>query len=538
MSDSSSGNELGALRAKVAELESADGELARLQDKFISFTRDSAFAYYELDMTGDLTFANRRASEITGYEIDELVQMNIAQFIDEETLARAQADLMEAALTPNTGIREYEMKAKDGTSRFVESNAVPIMKGEEVAGFQCTLIDVTARKAAERERQRLEEERRQSQKLEAIGTLAGGIAHDFNNLLTGILAYASMLKRDESHGDDVHRAATIMERAAKRGAELTGQLLSFARKGKLQSLPVNLNGMIEDVVAILARTIDKSIAVEEKLHASPSHVLGDPAQLQQVVLNLAVNARDAMPDGGSLRIETEVFRHEGDDRHEHGDLEPGAYVVMTVSDTGTGITEDVLGRMFEPFFTTKGKEGTGMGLPVAYGIVKSHGGRIEVDSEPGEGTTFRVYLPASAGAPRRATETVQPVAMRKQCRVLLVEDEEIVRSATHDVLIGLGCEVTMAEDGVEAIEVYKDRGKDLDLVLMDLMMPRMNGVDCLRALRKIDPQVRVVATTGAAPENLIERLSKEEPVPLLTKPYSWAALSAAMATAMSPEGGS
>jgi PAS domain S-box-containing protein len=535
MSDGSSGNELEALRARVAELESADGELAQLQDKFISFTRDSAFAYYELDMTGDLTFANRRASEITGYEVDELAQMNIAQFIDEETLARAQADLMEAALTPNTGIREYELKAKDGTSRFVESNAVPIMKGEEVAGFQCTLIDVTARKAAERERQRLEEERRQSQKLEAIGTLAGGIAHDFNNLLTGILAYASMLKRDESHRDDVRRAATIMERAAKRGAELTGQLLSFARKGKLQTLPVNLNGMIEDVVAILARTIEKSIAVEEKLDASPSHVLGDPSQLQQVVLNLAVNARDAMPDGGCLRLETEVLTHEGGDRREHGELEPGTYVVMTVSDTGTGIPEEVQGRMFEPFFTTKGKEGTGMGLPVVYGIVKSHGGRIEVDSEPGEGTTFKVYLPASAAAPRRTTETIQPMAMRKHCRVLLVEDEEIVQSAAHDVLIGLGCEVTMAEDGVEALEVYRDRGADIDVVLMDLMMPRMNGVDCLRALREINPQVRVVATTGAAPESVIARLAEEKPVPLLWKPYSWAALSSAMAKVMSSE---
>jgi signal transduction histidine kinase/CheY-like chemotaxis protein len=462
------------------------------------------------------------------------VGSSISAFLDEETMARAQEDLMEATLTPNTGVREYELQAKGGVRRFVESNAVPIMRGEDVVGFQCTLSDVTARKAAEKERQRLEEERRQSQKLEAIGTLAGGIAHDFNNLLTGILAYASMLRRDQSCGKDVHRAAEIMERAAKRGAELTGQLLSFARKGKLQSLPVNMNGMIEDVVAILSRTIDKGIVVEKKLRASPSHVLGDPGQLQQVVLNLAVNARDAMPEGGDLRLETELFRPDDEADRGKGGLAPGVYLVMTVSDTGTGIPEDVRARMFEPFFTTKGVDGTGMGLPVAYGIVKSHGGKIEVESGPGQGATFRVYLPASAAAPRPARETAPPVRIKKQCRILLVEDEEIVRSATRDVLTELGCEVSTAEDGAEAISIYGARGGEVDVVLMDLMMPRMNGVDCLRALRKIDPDVRVVAMTGSGPENVIRRLMEEGPVPLLRKPYSWAELSGAIAKVMSP----
>ncbi len=533
MSDRDPSSELERLRARVAEIESAEADLAELRGKFNAFTRDSAFAYFELDLMGNLTFSNRRAAEITGYEAGELVGTNISAYLNEEAMARAQEDLMEATLTPNTGVREYELKAKGGVTRFVETNAVPIMRGEDVVGFQCTLSDVTARKTAEEERQRLEEERRQSQKLEAIGTLAGGIAHDFNNLLTGILAYASMLKRDKSCSEDVHRAADIMERAAKRGAQLTAQLLSFARKGKLQSVPVNMNGMIEDVIAILSRTIDKRIVVEKDLSASPSHVLGDPGQLQQVVLNLAVNARDAMSEGGKLSLATELAHVDGNAEGGEAGLAPGVYVAMTVSDTGAGISEDVRARMFEPFFTTKGVDGTGMGLPVVHGIVKSHGGGIEVDSRPGQGATFRAFLPASAAAPLSADEGAPSAGIKKRCRVLLVEDEEIVRNATRDVLSKLGCEVSMAKDGAEAINIYGAHSGKVDVVLMDLMMPHVNGVDCLRALRKIDPGVRVVAMTGSGSDSVMRRLMEEGPVPLLRKPYSWAELSGAISKAMS-----
>ena len=529
--------ELKLLRAKIAELEATGTELRELEDRFNTFTRDSAYGYYELDLNGFITFANRRASEISGYSPEELVGSHIRDLLDEEDFARAPADLQEALTSLNTGIREYRIRSRDGEIRFIESNAVPFKRNGVPVGFQCTSSDVTDRKRAEEERRRLEEERRQSQKLEAIGTLAGGVAHDFNNILTGILAYANMLKRGSDPTEKVKRSAEIIERAARRGAELTGQLLSFARKGKLQNLPVDINMAIEDVVAILARTIDKRIEIEKDLRASPSHVLGDPGQIQQVALNLAVNARDAMPEGGRLLFETELVRFDEDGARAHGGLAAGGYVVMTVSDTGAGIPEDVRGQIFEPFFTTKGKQGTGMGLSVVYGIVKNHGGEIEVDSEPGRGTTFRVHLPAAGGRGRPKTEAVPAAPAEGKGHVLLVDDEEIVRTATREMLADLGYEVTTASDGLEAVETYRCRGGDVDLVMMDLVMPRMGGRDCFRALKEINPHVRVIATTGSGFEGVARELMDEGALGFVRKPYSSAELSEAIAKVISSDPG-
>ena len=337
----------------------------------------------------------------------------------------------------------------------------------------------------------------QMQKLEAIGTLAGGVAHDFNNVLTAITALAGDLVTTAEPGGNVHQAARQIERAASQGSQLTRQLVSFARQGGKRSEPVEVASLAADLADLVARTFTKSIRVERRLSSNGACVLGDPVQLQQVLLNLAMNARDAMPDGGSLTLASEVRALSGPAPLALVGLAAGRYVVLSVCDTGTGIAPEVLPRIFEPFFTTK----TGMGLAVVYGIVKEHAGAVEVESEPGRGTSFRVWLPAldevapPARAPALAPEPV-PARAADVVRVLVVDDEDEVRAIALRVLGQLGFETDSARDGVEALERY--RARRADVVLLDLAMPRMSGRECFASLKALDPEVRVVLVTGAA----------------------------------------
>jgi signal transduction histidine kinase/CheY-like chemotaxis protein len=394
--------------------------------------------------------------------------------------------------------------------------------------------EIEMHRQAESEKLRLESQLLQSQKLEAIGTLAGGVAHDFNNLLAGILGYAGLLKVQIDPKDDRHRAVETIERAAERAAELTRQLLGFARKGKMQQTRVDLHETIEEVFNLLGRTIDKSIEVVRSLDARSACVLGDPSQLQQIILNLAVNARDAMPEGGSLKIETRDVEMDERDCRQYPEAAPGRYVTLLVSDTGRGIPPENRDRIFEPFFTTKPKgEGSGMGLAMVYGIVKSHGGFISVYSEPGVGSTFRVFLPLAsesvAEAPPPRTEG--PPA-RGSGRILVIDDEEIVRDMTSDLLESLGYDVVTARDGREGLEVYEAMSATIDLAIVDMIMPRMGGRDCFRGLKRLNPDVRVILSSGYGHNEAAQEILDEGARAFVQKPYQVRELSRLVADAL------
>jgi PAS domain S-box-containing protein len=338
----------------------------------------------------------------------------------------------------NQGVERavHEQSGKDSRGIVIWSQivATPIRNSTgRVTSALEVVIPITEHKKHLEEKARLKEQLQQAQKMEAVGTLAGGMAHDFNNLLTGILGQTEILLRKHDARDDAFNSMQVIQTAALQASELTRQLLGFARKGKFEDRPMDVRSVVSDVMAILKHTLDKRIVLECRLEEGDSVVIGDPIQLQQVLMNLAINARDAMPDGGKLTIETRALELAENQVKGIADASPGRYLVATVSDTGVGIPNEIRGRVFEPFFTTKSSgEGTGMGLAMAYGIVQDHGGWIELQSEAGNGTTFRLYLPLAEDQKLPVAKTPAPDLIRGEGYILVVDDEEIVR----DVAVG------------------------------------------------------------------------------------------------------
>ncbi len=349
------------------------------------------------------------------------------------------------------------------------------------------------------------------QKMEAIGTLAGGIAHDFNNLLTAILGHAELLETSDQSPRVVAVACDAIKKAAGRASELTTQLIGFAQRGKLREAPVDVHAVIEDVVAILAGTIDKRIRLETRLNAPHWFVLGDPSQIQQVVMNLAVNACDAMSQGGRLLFETGIVETLAAKQPQ---------LRLVVADTGTGIPAALHDRIFEPFFTTKGpSKGTGMGLATVYGVVKNHGGSIRVKSQQDAGAAFEVLLP-SIKAPSPDLDPARVAGNWKgDGHVLVVDDERPVREVIRSGLSRLGYRVSCANDGVEAVDHFATHHSEIDLVMRDITMPKMNGRDCFHAMRRVDPCVSVVLVTGNAIEGTAQELLDAGAHSVLKKPF-------------------
>jgi two-component system cell cycle sensor histidine kinase/response regulator CckA len=401
------------------------------------------------------------------------------------------------------------------------AGALPALLRREVAARTLEL------QVAHDEQRRAEDAQRQSQKLESIGLLAGGVAHDFNNLLVGILGYADVLASEAKPGSDAEEAARTIIQAAQRAAELTRQLLAVARLGQHKSERVDVHAMVMEATALLGRTLDKSIRLETKLGAALHDVRGDPGQLQQVILNLAVNARDAMPEGGTLTLETADV--EFDAATVLPGLSTGSYVTLSVSDTGVGIPEPDQQRIFEPFYTTKAEgKGSGLGLATVFGIAKGHGGTVRVYSELGRGSRFVVYLPL-LGEGASLAEPVDPGAPRGTGRVLVVDDEELVRKTAARVLESLGYEPVLVSGGQEALDWLARQPKPPVAVLLDLSMPGMDGRTCFRSMRARVPDLRVIVSSGFSKLGRGDELLAEGAVAFVQKPYRTGELARALA---------
>ncbi len=348
-----------------------------------------------------------------------------------------------------------------------------------------------------------EEQLAQAQKMEALGRLTGGIAHDFNNLLTGILGYASLLKTYLPEGGEGHEAAAYIERSALRASELTRQLLAYSRREAPKPRPLEIRRVIGEAIEILSRSVNKNVEIRTDFRGEPEPVMGDPGSLIQALLNLGVNASDAMPSGGVLTFSTAPFESDGETLFGDFPVPEGRYVSVCVSDTGSGIPESIRDQVFAPFFTTKAPgEGTGLGLPMVYSCVRSHGGFIRLDSRPGQGATFRILLPLAA---MPAQEPAEPEAgagiPRGKETILVVDDEDIPRRLLCDMLRSLGYTALPASSGEEGIEILGQAPSRIDLVVLDKIMPGMDGGETLRRLREIRPGVRVILCTGYAAES-------------------------------------
>jgi signal transduction histidine kinase/CheY-like chemotaxis protein len=389
---------------------------------------------------------------------------------------------------------------------------------------------------------RVEDQLLQSQKMESIGHLAGGVAHDFNNLLGSLVANLGFLRgldRTVTIGNtDVQECLEEMMQATHRAAELTRQLLGFARRGAPELRPVEVRKLVEDTKLLTSRTFPRDIQLEVTLEPE-LYVSGDANQLHQVLMNLLINARDAMPKGGRITLAAGSIDLSEEELVTLPGLMPGSYGLISVTDTGSGMDERTRRRAFEPFFTTKPRgEGTGMGLAIVYGIVRNHGGHIEVQSEVGKGSSFRVFLPATA-APA-AAGSVTAIAQLGHTRgvavglVLVVDDEAIVRKSTRRLLEGMGYGVLLAADGDEAVDLYRKHAEMVSLVLLDMIMPRMSGADTFHALREVEPKVKILLTSGYAEHASVRALIAAGAVGFLPKPYEAATIADAIKRALRP----
>ncbi len=416
---------------------------------------------------------------------------------------------------------ESELReVQDGLEQRVRERTAALSRANEQL-----MEEIVCRKRAQKEQEHLRAQLYQSRKMEAIGTLAGGIAHDFNNLLTVVIGFSELLLTDNDEQDPSYADLLKINQAAQRGADLVQGLLAFSRETEIKSRPLNLNHQIEQLQELLTRTIPKMIAIKLNLANSLPPVNADPTQMDRVFINLAVNAKDAMPDGGELIIETANVFLDEEYAQTHLDTRPGEYVVLKVSDTGHGMDKGTLDRIFEPFFTTKeASKGTGLGLASVYGIVKQHGGHITCDSEPGEGATFKIYLPVAEQEVDNDLTTSGFMTAFGTATILLVDDEGFILELGQRILSGFGYDVLTAANGREALELYRNRKDEVSLIILDWIMPEMGGSQCLEAIRKIDPKAKVVVASGVLLEETKTEAGRRGARGFIGKPYNRKAL--------------
>ncbi len=508
---------------REAEYRSRQNE-ARLRELFENATD----MMYSTDIDGNVRTANKAFQSVTGYSREELLHMNLRDLVFPEDREAIERMLLSRLGGDNRPIDEITVRHRDGRRIYLETSNRLVFEDGKPTTIQGIGRNVTERKL-------LEAQLRQAQKMEAVGTLAGGIAHDFNNLLTGILGFADLLKSRPQDAEKTLEAAEIIQKAAERATRLTSQLIGFARQGKTQNSRVSINGLIDELVDFLSHTLPRAIRIDFDASEEGLSVLGDQNQLHQALLNLALNARDAMPNGGQL-----VFRAEMVGRDELQGTDPivnagEEWVCISVTDTGEGISNEHLGRIFEPFFTTKpvGK-GSGMGLAMVYSIIRNHNGMVDVESQVGGGTTFRILLPLMARESIAPAELVGEDLKEGSGLILLVDDEQIVLTVAKMMLSQLGYRVVVADSGTRALEIYRSMKSAIDLVFLDVMMPGIDGRECARRLQEEFPGVRILLTSGYLPELAEGPFPRIDGLPVLNKPYQLTDLSQAIERALAP----
>jgi PAS domain S-box-containing protein len=491
----------------------AEHALRESEQRYRRIVETTNEGVWVLDARHLTTFVNKRVTSLLGCGIDDVMGVSLVDFLDESSRATVAGSLARREASAHVDIR---LKRRDGSDLWVLIDSTPIFDRHGLyEGALVMMMDITARR-------QLEDQLRQAQKMEAIGSLAGGVAHDFNNLLTVVLSCTELILDGLQPNDPLRPELEEVKKAGERAAELTRQLLAFSRRQVLELRVVDLHQIVTGMEPMLRRLLPENIQLSLLAARADGHVRADPGQMEQVVMNLVVNARDAMPEGGLIMLETADVELDEAYAALHLGVVPGSYVMLAITDTGTGMDSATKERIFEPFFTTKDKDkGTGLGLSTAFGIVQQSGGHMWVHSERGSGTTFNVYLPRtqvqldSVRAPAESLRTLTGVET-----ILLVEDEEAVRAVTRTILRRQGYTVLEAKNGGEAFLLCERHAGVIDLLISDVIMPRMSGRELAERLAPLRPEMKVLLVSGYTEDSAIQNAVAEAGVAFLQKPIT------------------
>ena len=514
------------LKRQIQERKRAEEALRRSEQKFKDLTETTTDWVWEVDVQGVYTYASPKIKDLLGYEVSEVLGKTPFDLMPKEEAERIRKFFNENVINrePFYGLENVN-RHKDGHLVVLETNGIPIFdEKDQLKGYRGIDRDITYRKRAAEEKEKLQAQLLQAQKLEAIGTLSGGIAHDFNNVLMGIQGHSSLALLYADSGRPHSEHLKGIEDMVQRGADLTKQLLGFARGGKYEVRPTDLNELIENSSEMFGRT-KKEIKIHRKYQEDIWPVEVDRGQIDQVLLNLYVNAWQSMPRGGDLYIETSSVVLDENYTKPFG-VKPGSYVKISVTDTGVGMDKATQQRIFDPFFTTKEMgRGTGLGLASAYGIIKNHGGIINVYSEKGEGTTFNIYLPASQKEVTTEEKRLADEILKGTETVLLVDDEAMILDVGEEMLKEMGYNVLLARSGKEAVEVFGKHKDEIDLVILDMIMPEMGGGEAYDRMKENNPKVKALLSSGYSIDGQATEILERGCDGFIQKPFNMKELS-------------
>lgn len=492
---------------------SAEEELRSSEERHRNLVESAPYGIFVSNFDKEITDVNSAACQVTGDSRESLLNTNLIDFISGEKQDSFKSNMEKLFLT-GVFYDEYPIILKSGKKTVWSINTVRTSDTRALS----FVMDISKTRE-------LEQRINQKEKLEAIGQLAGGIAHDFNNQLTGIIGYSELLKESLTNDPELTEFVDYILTATKRSSEITAQLLAYARKGKYTSKAINVHSILDEVTDLLKHTLDRRIIISTDFTETNLQIQGDATQLQNMFLNLAINARDAMPEGGELSFSTTIVADNKIQSNNEFQPKPGNYVQITVSDTGTGIDEETQKKIFEPFFTTKEKgKGTGMGLAAAYGTVKNHKGYIEIESELNKGTSFLIYLPEiDKEAEQNLTVDIvdkADVKLYGQGSILVVDDDELICDTLSKGLGKLGYRTNVTYNGLDAVDFYRTNWMNIDLVILDMVMPLLNGKDTFFELKKINRNVKVVISSGFTSDTDVQLLLQEGAKKFVQKPYN------------------
>lgn len=503
----------------VAKYNERSRDLEKAKERYRTLIESMTDGITILDRNDVVTYANTSFLTMLGYSSNEIFNRPLLNFLDKNNLSllKEKKNLMKSSLSDNF---EIEWTKKDG-KKILSLLSLRALYDEEgkYRGYFVVIKDISLRKQVEKEKAHLEDQLMQSQKMEAIGRLTGGIAHDFNNILSTIIGYSQLVSRDLSDDSPLKEKIEMIQAAGIKAGELTRQLLAFSRKQVMEFKVINLNNLINNLVKMLERLIGEDIKLDFISKPGSANILADSSQIEQIILNLSVNSKDAMPNGGKLTIQTDQVRLDSQFCSKREGLKPGNYVVLDVIDTGTGIPDKISEKIFDPFFTTKKKgKGTGLGLATVYGIVKQHKGYISVYSEKNLGTCFKIYLPAVFKKASTADENTDEFMPCGNENLLIVDDEPDVIRLLIDLLQPLGYKVTSAPTAEKALDLAKSTGEKYDMLITDTIMPGMNGQELSDRLGKILPDIKFVFMSGYTDDVITEKGILKPDIHFINKP--------------------